>query len=242
MTAVVYGEGAPGPLCRIVARMVDELRGGVDAFLEDVVVVVGADDPGLARRLPPGPRVVVPALRGHAPSPFATALLATAAATVAVAPGEVAALASAVRGPLVVTDVPRPEDAPSAQGVDPGDVGGRLAELWENELGGPLPGDGPAVCWVGGPAALAGAAEAWGRGAAVVALPGAHAHAMMRRGGAMLSRTSLEALEATRLVHATRPLQRALARRGRREAVLLEPIHVVAGRFAEALLLAAEGA
>ena len=242
MTAVVYGDGVPGPVRRVVGRIVEELRGGVDAFLEEVVVAVGADDPGLARRLPPGARVVVPALRGHAPSPFAVALLATAAATVVVDPGEVPGLAGAVCGPLVVTGVPRPEYAAPARGVDPGDGGGRLAALWEAEFGGPLPADGPAVCWVSGPGALAGAVEAWGRGAAIVALPGARAHAMMFRGGAMMSRTSLEALEATRLVHATRPLQGALARRGRREAMLLEPIHVVAGRFAEALVLAAEGA
>ena len=241
MTAVVYGEGLPGPVRRMLGRIVDDLRRGVDMFPEDVVVAVGADDPGLARRLPPGPRVVVPALRGHAPSPFAAALLATAAATVAIDPGEVPGLVRAVHGPLVVTGVPRLEDAPAARGVDPGDLGGRMAELWEAEIG-PLPADGPAVCWVGGPAALAGAVEAWARGAAVIALPGAHAHAIMRRGGAMLSRTSLEVLEATRLLHATRPLQRALARRGRREAMLLEPIHAVSGRFAEALVLAAEGA
>ncbi len=238
MTAVVYGEGVPGPVRRVIGRVVDDLRGGLDRFLDDVVVAVGADDPGLARRLPPGPRVVVPALRGHAPSPFAAALLATAAVAVAVDPGEAPGLAGVVRGPLVVTGVPRPEDQPPARGVDPGDLGGRLAELWEAEIG-PLPADGPAVSWVGGPAALAGAVEAWARGAAVVALPGAPARGMMRRGGAMLSRTSLEALEATRLLHTTRPLARALARRGRREAMLLEPIEVVSGRFAEALVLAA---
>jgi hypothetical protein len=226
---------------RILTRVVDDLRRVADPSLEGVVVAVGADDPGLARRLPPGPRVVVPALRGRSPSPFAHALLATAAATVAIDPGELPGLAGAVRGPLVMTGIPRPEPGPPAEGVDPGDTGARLTHLWTAEVG-PLPAEGAAVCWVAGPAALAGAVDAWARGAAVVALPGAAAHAMMRRGGALMSRTSLEALEATRLLHATRPLARALARRGRHEAMRLDPIEVVSGRFAEALVLAAEGA
>lgn len=225
---------------RILARVVDELRRVAGPSLDEVVVAVGADDPGLARRLPPGPRVVVPVLRGRSPSPFAHALLSTAAATVAIDPGELPGLAGAVRGPLVVAGIPRPEPGPAAAGIDPGEAGEALARLWRSEVG-PLPSGGAPVCWVAGPTALCGAVDAWARGAAVVALPGSAAHAMMRRGGALMSRTSLEALEATRLLHTTRPLARALARRGRREAMRLEPIEVVSGRFAEALVLAAEG-
>ena len=202
-------------------------------------MAVGADDPGLARRLPPGRRVVVPVLRGRTPSPFARALLATAAVTVVLDPGELAGLAGAVSGPVVATGIPRPEALPAAAGLDVGDVGAHLAGLWAAEVGA-VPSGGPAVCWVSGPAAVAAAVDAWARGAAVVALPGTRPHAMMRRGGALMSRTSLEALEATRLLHTTRPLARALARRGGREAMRLEPRDVVSGRFAEALVLAAE--
>lgn len=241
MTTFAYGDRSAAPVARVVARVEAALGRHPGPGFEGVVVAVGADDPGLARRLPDGPRIVVPALVGRAPSPFARALLGTATVTVVIDPSELVGLAGEVRGPLVVTGVPRPELTSEAVGIDPGDSGDRLARAWATEFG-PLPTTGPAVAWIAGPATVASAVEAWGRGAAVVTLPDAPHHAMMRRGGALVARSSLEALEATRLLHATRPLARALARRGRQEAMRLDPIEVVSGLFVEALMLAAEGA
>jgi hypothetical protein len=94
---------------------------------------------------------------------------------------------------------------------------------------------------VAGPAALAEAAEAWARGDAVVALPGAPRHAMLRAGGALAARSSLEAIEATRLLLGARPLVHELARRGRLQLLELDPVEAVVDRFAEAIALA-EGA
>jgi hypothetical protein len=63
---------------------------------------------------------------------------------------------------------------------------------------------------------------------------------LLRDGGALHARTALEAVEATRYLCENRPLARALARRGRRVASALDDIDVVAGRLAEAIVMAGE--
>ena len=79
---------------------------------------------------------------------------------------------------------------------------------------------------------------AWAAGRAVVALPGTARHGMLREGGALAARTSLEAIEATRLLGSTRPLAQALADRGRRRVARLDELDLVADRVAEAVVLA----
>ena len=104
------------------------------------------------------------------------------------------------------------------------------------------PTGGPGIAWVGGgpAAALPAAVEAWAEGRAVVALPGTTPHRLLRDGGALSARTTLEAVEATRYLCENRPLARALARRGRRVASALDDLELVAGRLAEAIVMAGE--
>jgi hypothetical protein len=229
----VYGADVPAHLRRVA----EAAEARLSAAAPGVAVAVGADDPTVAARLPPGPRVVVPALAGRRPTPVARALLAGAAATVLIDPGEAAALRGAVGEPVVMAGVPAPEERPPKAGLTPGARGERLLERWRAIDGGP-PAGGPGVTWVSGPASLAEAAEGWARGDAVVLLPGAPRHAMLRTGGALVARSSLEAIEATRLLLAARPLAHELARRGRGQLARLDPMEVVIARFAEALALA----
>lgn len=226
----------PTAVRRVVA-LAEERLGSV---APGVVVAVGADDPALAARLPTGPRVVVPAPAGRRPAPWAVALMASAAATVLVDPCEGVAVAGVVRGPVVVAGVPAPPVAPGPGGLtsDPGSR--RMSALWRAEGCAAAPG-APGVTWVAGPAVVAQAAEAWSRGDVVVTLPGAPRHDMLRRGGALAARSSLEVLEATRLLFGARPLAHELARRGRQQLDALDRIDDVIARFAEALLLAEAG-
>ncbi|HTI35323.1 MAG TPA: hypothetical protein VL422_16725 [Miltoncostaea sp.] len=233
MSAWVYGDRVPAHVRRI-AELAEARLAGVG---DGVVVAVGADDPLLAARLPDGPRVVVPAMAGRRPSPVAQALLAGAAATRLVDPCEAASLRSALRGPVVVAGVPAPPERDGAGGLTAGPSGARLLALWRATVGEP-PRAGAAVTWVGGPAAIAEAAEAWARGDAVVTLPGAPRHEMLLAGGALVARSSLEAIEATRLLLGARPLAHELARRGRRQLAELDPVDAVVARFAEAIALA----
>jgi hypothetical protein len=226
----------PAPLARALVRLERHVP---DA---GVVVVAGLDDPRLLSALPPGPRVIVPALTRRAAPPWTAPLLASAAAIVLLDRSEAAGLPAAVTAPVVVTGVPRPEPPPRpGRGLDDGGHAA-LAALWRSEVG-PPPADGPGVAWVGGVGGtpVAAAAEAWAAGRAVVALPGTACHDMLARGGALFARTSLEALEATRLLAAARPLAEALAARGRRELQGLETLDGVAARFAEAVVLATGG-
>lgn len=234
MSRFVYGEGVP-PALRRVAALAEQRLAGV---APGVVVAVGADDPALMGRLPAGPRVVVPAPVTRRPTPWARALMATAAATVLIDPCEAVAVAPAVRGPVIVAGVPSPPGALGAGGLTVGSGAERLLALWTGEAGEVPRDDAPGVTWVAGPAALAEAAEAWARGDAVVTLPAAPRHDMLRRGGALAARSSLEAIEATRLLLGARPLAHELARRGRRQLAALNPVDEVIARFAEALVLA----
>jgi hypothetical protein len=236
VSAWIYGTDVPPHLRRIAeaaeARLSDAAPG--------VGVAVGADDPTVAARLPAGPRVVVPALAGRRSTPVARALLAGAAASLLIDPCEAAALRGAVHDPVVVAGVPAQGGRRGRGALTPGTRGERLLARWRAMDGGP-PAEGPGVTWVSGPASLAEAAEGWARGDAVVLLPGAPRHAMLRAGGALVARSSLEAIEATRLLLAARPLAHELARRGRGQLARLDPMEVVIARFAEALALA-EGA
>jgi hypothetical protein len=233
----VYGTSAPAAVRRVAALAEEHLAGAAP----EVVVAVGCDDPGLAGRLPAGPRVIVPASACRRPPPWARALLATADATVLIDPCEVVALGPVLNGPVVLSGVPAPPRSSGPGGLHTGPGGARLLELWRSEVGEP-PRGGPGVAWATGPATLAEAGEAWARGAAVVVLPGAPRHVMLRRGGALVARSSLEAIEATRFLLGARPLARELARRGRHQLTLFEPLDLVVTRFAEALALAEAGA
>jgi hypothetical protein len=206
----------------------------------DVVVAAGADDPGLASALPPGPRVIVPAL-SRRPEPWTAALLGTAAAIVVLDPSEATVVGANPACPIVLAGIPRPAPASRERGLDPGGHAA-MESVWRAEVG-PLPEDGPGVAWIGGRGAapVAAAAEAWAARRAVVALPGTPRHDMLRRGGALFARTSLEALEATRLLTAARPLTEALAARGARALQALDTVDEVAEMFAEALVLASGG-
>ena len=226
----------PGPLARALGRVGARLPA-----VPGVVVAAGADDPRLAADLPSGPRVVVPAIARRRPPPWAGALLGSAAAIVALDPSDTAAMGRRAACPVVRAGVPRPEPADRGAGVDPGGHDG-MAAVWRAEVG-PLPEGGPGVAWVGGAGAapVAAAAEAWAAGRAVVALPGTPRHDILRDGGALFARTSLEALEATRLLTAARPLTEALAARGKRALQALETLDEVVRRFAEAIVLATGG-
>jgi hypothetical protein len=238
VSAFHYGDAVPPALREIAERVETTLGGSVPG----IVVAVGADDPGLAARLPEGPRVVVPALRSRAVRPWARSLLRSAAATVLFDPSEARGLVRHIRSPVVVAGVPRPEaGATAAAGVSVGPAGERVAAIWRSELG-PVPVDGVPVAWLGGAAPLAEAAAAWARGSAAVCLPGTPRHDMLRDGGALATRSSLEVIEATRYLRAAAPLAHELSRRGRRQLARLDTIDGVAERVAEALLIATEAA
>jgi hypothetical protein len=239
---ITVGETVAPALRRAIERVGARLEAlGIPALR--VAIGVGLDDPGLARRLAPEvPRVLVPALNGRNPTPWAQALLRSADAVVLLDATELRLVAP--RGaPTVLAGLPRPEEAAPAKGLDTGSAPDALVELWRTEVG-EVPAEGPGVAWVGGGGsnALAEAADAWARGRAVVTLPGSERHGMLSAGGALPARAGLELIEATRLLCAARPLTRALAQRGRRRVSELDPVEVVAERFFEAAILAQESA
>ena len=235
LTELRLGATAPPAIARLLERV------AVGLPPTEAVLAAGVDDPRLAASLPPGPRVVVPALGRRLPGPAAGALLGSAGAVVLLDPSEATAVRGYIACPVVVAGVPRPTAAATGHGLAVGDQDA-LAEVWRSEYG-DLPDSGPGVAWVGGASAapLVAAAEAWAAGRAVVVVPGAPRHEILARGGALVARTSLEALEATRFLLAARPLTEALARRGRRALGLLPTIDDVLHTFVEALLLATEG-
>lgn len=235
---IAIGETVAPALRRAIERVGARLEAlGVPAL--GVAIGVGLDDPGLARRLEPGvPRVVVPALDGRSPTPWAHALLRSADAIVVLNATELRLIAPGGT-PTVLAGLPRPEETALGNGLDTDGAPEALVALWRSEFG-EVPAGGPGVAWVGGhgAGALAGAAAAWAEGRAVVMLPGSGRHAMLSGGGALPARTGLELIEATRLLCAARPLTMALAERGRRRLSELEPVEMVAERFAEAVWLA----
>lgn len=242
MTGFRYGAAVSPAAGAVVTRLEGRLRalGVLDAGGE-VVIAVGADDPRLAARCGEGPRVVVPALAGRRAPAWSSALLRSARALVLFDAQELTGLPAPPTAPVVLAGLPRPAERDRGAGLDARAAPESLIELWRSEVGG-LPDDGPGVAWVGGGVlpALAAAAEAWAERRAVVALPGTRDHEVLRAGGALTARTSLEAVEAARYLCENRPLARALADRGRRRLSRFDALDVVAGRFAEAILLAGD--
>jgi len=138
--------------------------------------------------------------------------------------------------PVLACGLPRPPLGNGAEGLDPGGADESTLAVWEAEAG-EIPAAGPGVAWVRGRGAvpLAAAADAWAGGRAVVTLPGTPDHWLLRRGGALRARTSLEAVEATRLLRGTAPLCHALLRRGRAALAVLPSPEEAAARALEAL-------
>lgn len=236
--SIAIGQTVAPALRRAIERIEVRLAAlGVSTL--GVAIGAGLDDPGLARRFAPGvPRVVVPVLDGRRPTPWAQALLRSADAIVVLDAAELRWVPPGAT-PVVVAGLPRPERAVGGSGLDPGRAPEALIAMWRSEVG-EVPTDGPGIAWVGGhgSGALAEAIEAWGGGRAVVMLPGSARHGMLSAGGALSARTGLELIEATRLLCAARPLTMALAERGRRRLSELDPVDLVAERFAEAAVLA----
>lgn len=225
----------------MLSRLEDALRrtGVLDAVPEGRLAA-GLDDPGLAARAG-APFAVMPLLRGRRPPPWAAAVLGAAQVLVVLDPAELAPLGVRPELPVVVAGLPAPGETAPGTGLSAGPAPERLVRLWHQE-GAAVPTGGPGIAWVGGgpAAALPAAVEAWAEGRAVVALPGTTPHRLLRDGGALSARTTLEAVEATRYLCENRPLARALARRGRRVASALDDLELVAGRLAEAIVMAGE--
>ncbi len=101
--------------------------------------------------------------------------------------------------------------------------------------------DLPGVTWVWGVGItpLLDALGAWADGHVVVALPGTASHHVLARGGALMARTVLEAVEATAFVQANPAIANALAVRGARVAAAQPSFDEVCARAAEAVVLAA---
>lgn len=241
MTAVVYGSAVPAPARRMIGEIEDRLRSwGVLDAAEGVVVAVGADDARLAARAGRGRRVLVPALASRKAPAWSSALLGAARAVVVFDGRELAALPGQPAAPVVVAGLPRAHDARRGEGLDTGCAPPHLVGLWSSLSAERAPGHGGAgVAWVGGGVlgTLCAAREAWAARRAVVVLPGTRRHPMLR-GAALVARTPLEVIEATRYLCENRPLARALADMGYRRASALDAPDEVARRVAEAIVLA----
>lgn len=209
------GRTLDGALGRAVGRALDALDelGPADPF----TLVAGADDPVLPGADAVRPLVVIPALGPRRPAPWAHALVAAADAVVVLDPVEAVTLADAVDGlPVIAAGLPRPPAAPEGRGLWLGEVAGpALRAAWRaHEAESP---DAAGVAWVGGAGAgaLAQAMEAWAAGRAVVTLPGAPRHELLRRGGALRAESVAEVLEATSYLLRNAALTRVLGERGR---------------------------
>ena len=223
--------GGPGPLTRALTRLV----GLLPQPSPPGTLVCGLADPML-----PGPRsagglaVLAATGPGSAP-PWTAALLDAATVVVVLTDADLATLGAAGTGASIV-GLPSPPPGHPQPGLTVAGARPAALDLWE-QVAGPVPLDGPGVAWVGGSgsAALAAAAEAWAHGRAVVALPGAIDHPFLRAGGALRARTSLEAVEVTRLLRRAAPLAGTLAARGRRALADLPAAEDVAARLAAVL-------
>lgn len=239
MTRVVYGAGVAPAVHRMITGVEERLRAwGILDAAGDVVVAVGADDARLAAFAGPGRRVLVPALSARTAPAWSAALTGAAAAVIVFDPRELGALAAAPTAPVVVAGLPRVAVDGTGEGVDTAGAPAALVDLWRAE--GPVGASGgTGIAWVGGGVlpALCGAAEAWAARRAVVVLPGTRPHPLLS-GAALVARTSLEVVEATRYLCENRPLARALAETGRRRGARLDAPDEVARRAAEAIVLA----
>jgi hypothetical protein len=224
--------GGPPSLSRALARLAAHLPSNGAA--DGVVLVCGLADPML-----PGPHtgdLVVLAASGPGPAPpWTDALLEASAACAALTDADLPLLGDAGDGATVV-GLPAPPAAQAENGLSLDEAGPAARRLWEAEVGA-IPTEGPGVTWIVGmgSAPLAAAAEAWAAGRVVVALPGTIDHPLLRRGGALRTRTTLEAVEATELVRRTAPVAWALAERGRRALATLPSPDESARRLAAAL-------
>jgi hypothetical protein len=239
----VIGRPAAPALAAAVERIVEvlgrwDLLAG-DPGDADVRLLVGADDPLLPAGGEP-PAAMLPACGPGRPALWARARVQTAAAVCLLDASEVPDLRAELRGrPVLACGLPRPALGSGTAGLDDGGADASTLAVWEAEVG-DVPETGPGVAWVRGRGAvpLAGAAEAWASGRAVVTLPGTPDHWLLRRGGALRARTSLEAVEATRLIRSAPPLCHALVRRGRAALAVLPSPEESAARALEALEVA----
>jgi len=236
----VIGRPAAPELASAVERIEGVLgRWGLlagDGASADVRLLVGADDPMLPAD-DDVPAAILPACGPGRPALWARARVQTAAAVCLLDAAEVPDLRAELRGrPVLACGLPRPPLGNGAEGLDPGGADESTLAVWEAEAG-EIPAAGPGVAWVRGRGAvpLAAAADAWAGGRAVVTLPGTPDHWLLRRGGALRARTSLEAVEATRLLRGTAPLCHALVRRGRAALAVLPSPEEAAARALEAL-------
>ncbi len=241
---------------RASARAIPAAAGGVLSRLEDALRRTGVldagprgasraglDDPGLAARAG-APFAVMPLLRGRRPPPWAAALLGAAAGAGGARPGRAARRSAS--GPSCPwwwracrhRARRRPEPA-CRRGPAPE----RLVAGCGAQEGAAVPTGGPGIAWVGGgaAAALPAAVEAWAEGRAVVALPGTTPHRHAARTGvrcrpAPRSRPSKPPGTCARVAAARAGAGPARQARGVRAG---RP-GLVAGRFAEAIVMAGE--
>lgn len=235
---VVRGRTLDGALGRAVGRALDELE--ALELADRFTLAAGADDPLLPGPDAVRPLVVVPALGPGRPTPWALALIEAADAVVVLDPVEAVALGDAVQGrPVIAAGLPRPPAAPEGGGLQVGEVAGpALLAAWR--LHGEEPPGAAGVAWVGGEGAspLAQAMEAWAAGRAVVTLPGAPRHELLRRGGALRAESVAEVLEATGYLLRNAALARVLGQRGRQVVRRRPAPREVAWAMVEALEVA----
>lgn len=141
---------------------------------------------------------------------------------------------------IVVCDVPRVSRDPDAATFTAPTVPARAAAAVRTVKDDQFDGL-PKVGWIWGAgiSPLLDALTAWDDGRAVVALPGTTCHPLLQRGGVLLARTVLEAVEATRFLQSTPALAHILAIRGGRHAAGQPTLDEVCERVCEASLLAA---
>ena len=223
--------GGPAALTRALHRMAERLPADGPAGL---TLLCGLADPMLPGPRPDGPLAVLAATGPDGPPPWAPALLEAAAIRLVLTEADLDALGEAGGAPVI--GLPAPPLTEPEPGLDVDGTSDAALEIWIAEMGA-VPHDGPGVTWIRGrgSAPLAAAADGWARGRVVVALPGTADHPLLRRGGVLRSRTTLEAVEATALVRRTAPLAWTLASRGRRAIASLPSLEQVAGRLAEVL-------
>lgn len=239
---VRLGENVAPRMLHLAKSVSGRLRawGVVDDDERSGTIVFGATDPFIAANRPASALVVVPLLGPRRSSPAAQALVARADAVVLVDPVELwDAEAAVLEKEVLICGIPRPEEASDGAGIDMGDAPGYVVQAWQSDEGARL-SDGPGVAWVWGRGAepLVAAVNAWASGRAVVALPGTQPHGMLHRGGVLFAGSTLEVVEATRLLRTVSPLAHALARKGAKELDRLPSLDRTAEVVAEAVVLA----
>ena len=213
------------------------------AHREGVTLAIGCGSPGIPLAPDGGRVLVLPALGPDAPPPWAFHRMARAGAVGLLDRSEALVIRrTQPTTPGVLIGLPRPERQQRTEGVDMGDVPGRLEMAWA-EVQGDLPDDGPGVTWIRGVGVVpvARAVLAWAQGRAVVALPGTMYHPLLRAGGVLQAEGPLDAIEATMFVRRAPALVAALAARGRAASAALPERRQVSLRMEEAIILTASG-